>query len=221
MRILTLTILLLAPSLLLAQQGRNLDDHVLIKMSQESLLQDEQFVGSPYLSDEFVNGAVYSQGGVINNVPLRYNIYKDYFEFKKNEKTYILDASPQLDKVTYGSNTFMVEKYLFRGAVKFGYLNLLDSGKGMLFSRPVVSYKPSQPPKPIETEGRPASYSKLPTIYYYKIGDGQTNEIKSLKSWIQSFPDKQNELTEFADKEKISVKRAEDLVQLVKYYNSL
>ena len=38
---------------------------------------------------------------------------------------------------------------------------------------------------------------------------------------IASFPDKQEEVKQFAKKEKISPKKEEELVKLVRYYNSL
>jgi hypothetical protein len=38
---------------------------------------------------------------------------------------------------------------------------------------------------------------------------------------IAAFPDKQTELTEFAKKEKISPKKEDEMIKLVRYYNSL
>jgi hypothetical protein len=45
-------------------------------------------------------------------------------------------------------------------------------------------------------------------------------KVSNLKKMIDSFPDKQNELTQFAKKEKLSHKKAEDLMKLVRYYNN-
>ena len=56
--------------------------------------------------------------------------------------------------------------------------------------------------------------------YFFKIGNGQLTEISSVKKMIENFPDKQNELKEFVRREKIS-KNEEDLIKLVRYYNSL
>lgn len=204
-----------------AQQGRNLDDHVLIKMSQQSVFETEVYEGSPYSSETFINGDVYTFGGMYKDVPLRYNIYRNNVEFKKNNQVYILDPGVQINKITLDKHTLIVQKYPFRGAVKFGFLNLLDSGKVTLLSRYVVSYRQSQPPKALETEGKPALYSRLPDIFYLKVGDGEVNEITNLKTLIRQFPDKHNELNEFADKEKISTRKEDNLIKLVRYYNSL
>ena len=212
---------LFAPYIVSAQQGRNLDDHVLIKMSQQSVFETEVYEGSPYSSETFINGDVYTFGGMYKDVPLRYNVYKNNVEFKKNNQIYILDPSVQINKIIIDKDTLVVQKYPFRGAVKLGFLSLLDSGKVLLLSKSVVSYRQAQPPKPLEPEGKPARYSTLPDIYYLKIGEGEANEITNLKTLIQRFPDKHNELNEFADREKISTRKKEDLIKLVRYYNSL
>ena len=46
-------------------------------------------------------------------------------------------------------------------------------------------------------------------------------KIDNLKKMIEGFPDKKNELSQFAKSEKINTKDEEDLKKLIKYYNSL
>jgi hypothetical protein len=98
---------------------------------------------------------------------------------------------------------------------------LLDSGKVSLMMKHVVSYREPQPPKPIETQGTPARHSELPDIFYFKIGNGEIKEIENLKKMVEEFPDKQNELNEFIKKEKISVRKRDEMINLIRYYNSL
>ncbi len=64
-------------------------------------------------------------------------------------------------------------------------------------------------------------YSAAPDVFYFKIKDGTVEKVESIKKMIAGFPDKQTELTEFAKKEKISPKKEEELIKLVRYYNSL
>jgi hypothetical protein len=45
--------------------------------------------------------------------------------------------------------------------------------------------------------------------------------VGNLKEMIASFPDKQEELKQFAKKEKISPKKEDELLKLIRYYNSL
>jgi hypothetical protein len=72
----------------------------------------------------------------------------------------------------------------------------------------------------LESAPTPSQYSSLPDVYYYKVEEGTVMKIKNIKEMIESFPDKQNELTQFAKKEKLSHKKEEDLIKLVRYYNN-
>ena len=67
----------------------------------------------------------------------------------------------------------------------------------------------------------PAKFSKSSDAYFYRIGSGELQEVDNIKDMIASFPDKQEELKQFAKKEKISPKKEEELLKLVRYYNSL
>ena len=204
-----------------AQQGRNLNDHVLIKMSQQSVYQpvSEEHEGSPYMHGEFVEGNVYINEGKSTGLPLRYNIYKDFVEFKKGTLTYVLDPNLTINKITIGSDTLIVAKYLAGGKEKLGFFNLIASGKTSLLVKHVVKYREAQPPKALETEGKLAKYTEYPSEYYVKFANGELVEADNVKKLIPKFPGKQDELNAYVKENKISKK--DDLKKLIDYYNSL
>jgi hypothetical protein len=176
--------------------------------------------GTPYMDDAFVQGEIY-YGNTIHKVPVRYNIFQDLMEYKENGQTLLLDANTSIKKVHFGTNMFVVEKFEFKRKTKYGFLALLDSGKVMLFSKKVVNYLGAQKGRALDGGDEPARYTRSADVFYYKVGDGDVLEVGNVKSMIASFPGKQEELTLFAKKEKISARREEELIQLVQYYNSL
>lgn len=101
------------------------------------------------------------------------------------------------------------------------YFLLLDSGYIQLMAKKVITVRAAQPPKALESSGTPAKYHELPDSFYYKIGNGELMKVTSLRKMIETFPDKQEEMKQYAKKEKISVKRKEELMMLLKFYNSL
>jgi hypothetical protein len=149
-----------------------------------------------------------------------YNMYEDYIEFKQKDIVYILDPDLMIKKIDMGAHVLVVENYEFKMKTQLGFLTLLDSGKVTLLSKNIVAFQEQQPPKALESAPTPAQYSSLPDVYYYKIGNGEVMKVSNLKKMIDSFPDKQNELTQFAKKEKLSHKKEEDLMKLVRYYNN-
>ena len=64
-----------------------------------------------------------------STVPLRYNVYQDLMEYQQNGKALVLDPSPKIKSVRLGESTYIVDKFEFDGKTKFGFFNLLDSGK--------------------------------------------------------------------------------------------
>jgi hypothetical protein len=202
--------------------GLNLTDHMLLLDSRKVLYGDgsaEETKGTPYLAETFDSANVYTIKGVFTAVPMRYNVHEDYFEFKNKDVTYILDPALNIKRVDFRDYSFVVEKSEAGGKMKLGFFVLLDSGKVTLVAKKIVSYREPQPVKAME-EAKPGRYTKKDDEYFIRIEKGQLTEISSIKKMIESFPEKQNELKAFVDREKIS-KKEEDLIKLVQYYNSI
>jgi hypothetical protein len=207
-----------------AQMAINFAQHMLIKISDKTLYGDpaaEKVEGTPFLNEIFVDGVVYDNAMRFPGIPMRYNMYDDQIEFKQNNQLYILDPLPRVRRVELEGHVFVVDEYEFKGKTKQGFFLLLDSGKVTLLSKKMVIYREQQPPKGLDAGPTPAKYSSAPDVFYFKIKGGAVEKVESIKKMIAGFPDKQTELIEFAKKEKISPKKEEELIKLVRYYNSL
>ena len=201
--------------------GRDLRDHMLIELSKKVDHSIKDFEGSPFLKQEFITGRVYGPKIKYKDIALRYNIFNDQMEFQQNNTIYALYPEPRITKVLLGDETYVVEKYEIKGKMAYGYLARLDTGKLTLLSKKVVRFTEKQEPKALEGAGKPAKFTRAQDIYYYKIGNGEITKVVSLKSFIESLPDKREEISNYAKSEKLSVKDEADLMKLVKYYNAL
>jgi hypothetical protein len=176
--------------------------------------------GTPYLDESFVQGTIV----LANNsrtAPVRYNAHKDLIEFQADGQARVLDASSTIKRVSFGEITFVVEKYKEKDITKYGYFNVLDSGKVTLFSKKTVKFTPAMKGRGLDGGDQPAEYRRGPDEFFFKFDGGEMTEIKSIKSMIAAFPDKQDELSAFAKKEKISPRKEAELVKLIQYYNTL
>jgi len=202
--------------------GANLSDHVLMLNSKRALYgePEEEIEGTPYLTETYDSANVFTSKGTYFGVPMRYNIHADYIEFKQADVLYILDPRPDINLVDFGSYKLVVHKKEIDGKTLLGFYALLDSGKVTLMSKKMVSFREKRPPKGLEYNGSPAKYSRLADEFVFKIGNGELLKVTSVKKMIDNFPDKQKELTDFANREKIS-KNEKELTKLVRYYNSL
>src|SRR5687767_11904721 len=180
----------------------------------------QKIEGTPYLSEKYVPGEILF-GTSRSTVPLRYNAYQDLMEYQQNGKALVLDPSTKIKSVRLGESTYIVDKFEFDGKTKYGFLNLLDSGKVTLVAKKVIKYQEPLKGRALDGGDLPAKFSKSSDAYFYRVGNGELQEVNNIKDMIASFPDKQEEVKQFAKKEKISPKKEEELVKLVRYYNSL
>lgn len=201
--------------------GRDIRDHMLIDLSKKVDRSITEFEGSPYLNKDFVSGEVYGSKKKYTGLQLRYNIFNDNIEFIQNGVTYALYAEPRIVKVILGDEAYVVEKQEIKGKTGYGYFARLDSGKVVLLAKKIVHFTEKQEPKALEAAGKPAKFTRAPDVFYYRIGDAEISKVGSLKGFIDSLPDKKDEVSSYAKKEKLGTKNESDLVNLVRYYNSL
>ncbi|HEY5746653.1 MAG TPA: hypothetical protein VIU12_11290 [Chryseolinea sp.] len=205
-----------------AGAGMNISDHLLIAEAKRLNGSEapEPIDGTPYLEDDFQEGRIITTKGVFDAIPMRYNVEKDYVEFKQKGVTYILDPSPSVKKVSLPATHLVVDNYNIKGKATAGFYVLLDSGRLTLLMKKKVFLRPAQAPKAIETEGRPARYEAQGDEFFYKLNGGPISEIVSVKKMLEVLTDHQDEVKAFVSKEKIS-KKEPDLIKLVAYYNQL
>lgn len=220
--LLSVLVVLTIPTFGQSTSGKNIDDHLLIKQAEKAMGNTpSNVIGTPYLNDSFADSEVRFHKGNHSVVPARYNIHDDWIEYQQNNQTYILDPDSRIKEVKIGEEIFVVEKYKLKGNLKYGYFKLLDSGRVTLLAKRVVIFKDYQEAKALESGPTPAKYTRAPDQFFLKIGEGELKKVDKLKEMIEAFPDKREELTDFAKREKISPRKEDEVRKLVGYYNSL
>ena len=201
--------------------GKDITDHMLIDLSKKVDRSITNYEGSPYLSGEFVSGEVHDSKKKFTGLLLRYNIFNDNIEFMQKGTTYALYAEPRIVKVLLGNEVYVVENYELKGKIAPGYFARLDSGKVTLLVKKIVRFTEEQEPKALQGAATPAKFTRVADVFYYRIGNAEIAKVGSLKSFIDSLPDKKEDVSNYAKKEKLGTKNESDLVTIVKYYNSL
>lgn len=190
--------------------------------SWKNELTAKDIAGSPYLNDEFINGSIYTiQKQQYIGIPLRYNIFNDDLEFKTPENEVQALATPEIvEKAVFGTTQMVYLPYTLSGKIKKGFFVVLEEGKAALYAKPGISFKPPTEPAAYK-ETEPAKFVKKPDEYYIRIDAEQAVPVKSKKDLISAFPDNQDKIESFVNKNKIKTNKVEGLKEVVKYYNSL
>ena len=224
-----LAILLISSAGLYAQSIYNLrsaidffETNKIMYGDSRHILSESEVEGSPYYIDEFKKGTIYTYQKIqYNDIPLRYNIYKDEMEFQKPDDQILSIATPEIvEKAVVGEDTFSNIRYEFGNKVKRAYFILLIEGKLSLYMRPEVIYK-----KPKKAAGyidpEPAKFIKRPDVFYLRINQQAAVKIESKKDLLNFFNDHQKQIQDFIKENKIKPAKKDKMMELVEFYNSL
>lgn len=193
-----------------------------VEGDRANILTEKDIQGSPYLNDEFVNGTIYTvQKMQYNGIPLRYNIYNDNLEFKtQNNEIQELAEPGIVQKAIFGDAQMVYLPYTQGNKINKGFFLILEEGKAALYAKPGVLYKkPTQQAAYKEAES--AKFVKKTDEYYIRIGVENAVLIKSKKDLISVFPDNKEKIEKFIDQNKVNPNKAENLREVVRFYNSL
>jgi hypothetical protein len=186
-------------------------------------LRYDNISGSPYLYDHFMRGELITHDSVkYINVSLRYNIYTDEMEFEIGDEFRSI-ANPESFRYFLIGNDLFVFQPIQRtiSGIKSGYFLVLISGETMLFKRLSVIFEPPAEPQAYAA-ARQARFTKKADTYFIRFKGSLPIELSmNRRKILDAFPDKNSELENFIQKNRLNFRKEEDLIKLVAFYNQL
>lgn len=188
----------------------------------KTTLTEADIKGSPYSSDEFINGTIYTiQKLKYVDVSMRYNIYNDQLEFKSTDGEVMAIAAPDLiETVELGDLKMVYIPYSVSKKIRKGYFTVIAEGNASFYLRQEIIFKKATEPGAYK-EAEPAMFDRRPDKFFIRVGTSEAKLVDNKKDLLEAFPDKQGELEGFVKKNKIKPNSQEDLIELVHFYNSL
>lgn len=182
------------------------------------ILTENDIEGSAYLDDHFVLGDIITYENVIyKDIPLRYNIYNDQMEFQISLDIILSISNPEiLKEIQFGDQVFI---YCEINDAKGGYFSLKQSGNIQLLSKYNIDFLKAELPAPFK-EAKPPSFRSKPNTFFIKIDEGYPVQISKKKNLVLIFGSLNDEIQKFIKKEKINLKRENDLIELVQFANN-
>lgn len=171
--------------------------------------------GNPHYSDEFLDGTVFLKNGNSYTLPLRYDLFQDEIEFKKDEKVFWLLKSDVL-YIKYGEEIIVPESSS-EESEKSTYFFEEEKGKYSLYIRKKVSFSPKVPPKGY-ADAIPDRFVRDVDEYYLKQEGKPALEIRNKKVLSEILSENKPAL-DFIKKSRTKANKLEDLRELVKFLN--
>ncbi|MBW1294638.1 hypothetical protein [Aquimarina litoralis] len=213
-KILQLLFLLFSP-LLFAQLPQSL-----IQPAEETHMFDE-YDGSIYKSIRYKDASVIDEKSGTFDAKLRYNVYSDALEFKKGEDLFMLSKNPTSHARIDGDYFYYCNFKTQRGLKRHGYYVLVElHEKYRIYKK--YHLKVKEPSKTGAANGNnTAGRVQIKTKYYLEERGTIMELPMNKKELLATLSDKEEELKKYIKKERIKVKKEEDLIRLVSRYNAL
>jgi len=174
--------------------------------------------GSPYLYDGFQEGVIYTRGGDIFPGEYRFDIYANRIQFLNSGVLFQIAYPDSVSKIEIGLTTLKYVDYLNGEGVKKGFMVLIEEGEFTLLEQRNKDFYEALPAKPYQ-EPAPARFGNGKSVIYLKAGNNPAERAGSSKDIVRICGNRGNDAKDFISKEKINVKKVDDLRILVSYLN--
>ncbi len=189
---------------------------------------DEEILGSPYLSEEFIKSKVYFGQEYVGEYYIRYNALNSEIEIKETaypeEEAKRLLANESV-RVKYGNRELRFTTYINKkGETKNGFLSIIEKGKNFtLYQRVAVKYSEGKAAVNSMVMPIPSRYAQFVEYYYQEEGVNRIEQLNQKKGAVLKILEKEDKdvVNAFIKAEKINLDDEEDLIRTFEYINSL
>jgi len=176
--------------------------------------------GSPYYTDEFVQGRIISKDTSEYSAMIRYNIYADQLEYMEGNKKYFVTKPSEIQEVQMGAEKMIYSDYLQAGVKYQRFFLLKKTGKYTLLQRKKIEFLPMETPRAVTANYKPDRFESKNDEFYISFGNKPAQKFTSLKNLKKIAPELVPIIDEFKKENSVNTKRVEDLEKLFDYLNA-
>ncbi len=177
--------------------------------------------GTPYLEDKFSPGRVMMRdSSFATDIALRYNAFSDNLEFRKGDDLYNIDPRTIVKRAEFGGRIFECLSFYENGKINNGNFEVLTKGKAALLARYTIKFMEKEKRKAFD-DPKPDRYTEVQKFYFIAIGDAPAQKFVNKKGLLELFGVQSQEMETFISKNKLSIRKDDDLIKIVAHYNLL
>ena len=187
-----------------------------------------EYHGSFYMKEDWARGNIISsEGDTIRDYPLKFDIENQRLEIKVNDGIKVLDrvniaSFEWLDESQKQMVKFVnATQYEFVGPKAIGVFEVLVDGDDVkLLSLKKTEIREGNYNQQIDIGDRTPKIVQKESFYIWR--DGWVNQLTgSKRKALLHFRGKADAVSEYAKKHKLNMKKREDLIEIVAYYQTL
>lgn len=176
--------------------------------------------GTRYINELYKKGITIVYGKEVEEALMRYDAYSDAMEVIDDNGKTIAMLRQRNTMAKLDGKTYVVFEYMEEGKYKLGYFNPLNNGKVQLLWKPKKIFVPAKYPDNGYDSYSPPTFKDV-SSHYIKAEGFPAKPIKlSKRNILKYFGTKNKFLNEFININNLDLKEEEDVLTLIKYYNS-
>ncbi|MBW2938654.1 hypothetical protein KXJ69_11085 [Aureisphaera sp. CAU 1614] len=187
---------------------------------------DPDTVGSPYMNDEYQLGSIIKDSLVYaDNIAVKYQVLEDYFIGKlsltTNDEEARVIIKSQDYKIKMGDKLFVALPSI-ENSGNLEYFQILVIGnKGTLYKKNKKIFKPRIMATTSLTKNSPPTFKDDEEYYFGDFNGNFTKVPTSKKKILELFENNKKEVSAVIKKNKLNLKKEEDLIRLFRFYETL
>lgn len=205
-------------------------ENPILSFTTQSTVYDEKTKGSPYMNEDFQYGEVEINDKLALTGKMRFNAYKNEVEVLEadGDDSYYSLLKRSYIKVKIGDKPYNIYQYRDNSeAIRTSYFVELNKGPVILLFKPEARLKKGRVPNTSYDKYVPPTYVWSNSYYLVDTAEGNKDAIAakvrlSKKDFLRFFNDSSQEaLKSFIKKEELKLKRKDEAIKLLEFYNNL
>lgn len=180
--------------------------------------------GDPFIFKDFREAVLVMGNGEEYNTYIRFDILANEMHIKNNDEIFAIISPEKIQMIETDSIKFIYSWISKSANVNLtkdaSYFIIGTKGNCMLLFRKNIRIQDPEPPK-LYQDAKAAKFIHKKDTYYLKLGNNNAVLIRHKKDIVKVLNDKKEAIILYMNSNSTDVKKVEDLLDMVKYYNSL
>ncbi|MCK4699639.1 MAG: hypothetical protein KAT38_04880 [Bacteroidales bacterium] len=181
----------------------------------------EKFIDNIFLEEEWKEGKMLlaNNAGEIE-AKFRYNIFAQQMQYTINDDTLAVAIPEEISSLFFDDKQFIFSEYVSHDKVNKGYFEVLNTGDCQLLLRREITHQLISL-KPTNTAEDTDKYILKETYYIRKGTAAAFQVLCNKKCIVQALGEKSDAICRFIKEKHLKMKKQEDVIQVISYFNSL
>lgn len=172
--------------------------------------------GSPFLGEWEAADVLFTNGGEIKGLMVRYNVLKEQLLYKEKDQVYLLVSVDSVSELKFQDRVFIYKEW---AVGKKSFFEILQKGKVSLLAKYEIEVSPANYNEALMS-GNKNDVLNLKHKLYLQQGE-KIVPINKKNILLEALNDRRADVSTFLAKERLSIKKKEDMKILIDYYNQL